>query len=158
MHYIEKGVEVLSALENANTLGRIFAHKQDIITYLLENLMPFSYVAYAKICKSFTGHITFSANNIRTHHPHGMSMLVQNIWESNQEIHDQLTQDKQNKYNLDNFHPPMSPCSRSQCLIPVHRNIPLHVHAHKRCHHCHKWGHICATCPMHPYQYLGHRK
>jgi len=81
MHYIEKGVEVLSMLENTNTLGRIFAHKQDITTYLLENLTPFSYVAYAKICKSFMGHITFSTNDVRTHHPQGMSAPFQNYLE-----------------------------------------------------------------------------
>ena len=81
MQYIKMGVEVLSALENANALGRIFAHEQDITTHLLENLTPSLYVTYAKICKFFTGHITFSTNDAYTHHPRGMSMLAQNIWE-----------------------------------------------------------------------------
>ena len=67
--YIEKGVEVLSVLENTNTLGHIFTHKHNITTYLLKNLMPSSYIVYAKICKSFTGHITHSALNVCTRHP-----------------------------------------------------------------------------------------
>jgi ligand-binding sensor protein len=158
MRYIEKGVEVLSALENANALGRIFAHEQDITTYLLENLTPSLYVMYTKIRKSFMGHITFSATDVHTRHPRGMLMLGQSIWENDQEIRDQLVQKEQDECDMDNFCPPRSPRSRSQCPIPVRRNIPLHVHVRKRCHHCHKWGHIRATCPTRLYQYLGHRK
>ena len=111
MRYIEKGVEVLSALENANALGRIFAHEQDITTHLLENLTPSSYIVYAKIRKFFTGHLTFSASDIRTRHPRGMSMLGQSIWETDQEIRDQCARDEQNECDMDNFCPPRSPRS-----------------------------------------------
>ena len=145
-------------LKNANALGRIFAHEQDITTHLLENLMPSSYVAYAKIRKSFTGHLTFSASDVRTRHPRGMLMLGQSTWENDQEIRDQLVHEEQNDYDSDTFGPRRSPRSQSRHPILVCRNIPLHVHARKRCHHCHKWGHIRATCPTRPYQYLGHRK
>ena len=69
MCYIEKGVEVLSALENANALGCIFTHEHDITTYLLENLIPSSYIMYTKICKSFTRHVTYSALNVCICHP-----------------------------------------------------------------------------------------
>jgi len=69
MHYIEKGVKVLSTLENTNALGRIFTHKHNITTYLLENLTPSSYVMYAKIHKSFTRHIMHFTLNVRMCHP-----------------------------------------------------------------------------------------
>ena len=149
MHYIEKGVEVLSTLENANALGCIFAHKHDITTYLLENLTPSSYIAYAKICKSFTRHIMHSALDVRMRHLRGMSAPFQNYLEDDQELCDQLVQEEQGEpYDYSPLH------SQSHHPIPVHHNILLHVYACKRCHHCHKWGHIRATCPTRPYHRL----
>jgi len=88
MCYVKKGVEVLSALENANALGHIFAHEHDITTYLLKNLMPSSYIVYAKICKSFTGHVMHSALDVCTRHPRGMSAPFQNYLEDDKELCD----------------------------------------------------------------------
>jgi len=105
MCYIEKGVEVLSALKNANALGCIFAHKHDITTYLLENLTPSSYVMYAKIHKSFTGHVTQSTLDVRMCHPQGMSAPFQNYLETDQNACDQLAWEEQGEYNQINFHP-----------------------------------------------------
>ena len=148
MHYIEKGVEILSALENANTLGCIFTHKHDITTYLLENLTPSSYVAYAKIRKSFTRYIMHSTLDICMRHLQDMSAPFQNYLETDQETHDQLIQEERDKYNQIDFRPSYS---QSYHPIPVCHNIPLHMHVCKRCHQCHKWGHIRATCPTCPY-------
>ena len=156
MRYIEKGVEVLSDLENANALGRIFAHENDITTYALEQLTPAAYIEYVKIRGTFNGHVTHSALDVRTHHPRGTSAPFQSYWEKTQEARDQDARDQQDEYDSDTFRPARS--SRSRRPIPVRRNVPLHVHARKRCHRCHKWGHIRATCPTRPYQYLGHRK
>jgi len=57
MHYLEKHMEALSALENANVLGRILAHIEDFDGY------PKAYANFFKAVAPFHGHIMYSGTN-----------------------------------------------------------------------------------------------
>jgi len=150
MQYVEKGVEVLSNLENANVLGHIFAHEHDITQYALEHLTPSAYVAYCKICKSFTGDVTYSATDIRiqTYQSHYLWITYapcQALWryyKDEQAAHNHAAQEEQAICD----HLYTTPTPKHHC-----HNIPLHIHACKRCHSCHEWGHIRAICLTYPY-------
>jgi len=54
MHYLEKHMEALSALENANVLGCILTHIEDFDGY------PKAYTNFFKSVTPFHGHITYS--------------------------------------------------------------------------------------------------
>jgi len=54
MHYLEKCMEALSALKNANILGHILAHIEDFDGY------PKAYANFFKSVAPFHGHITYS--------------------------------------------------------------------------------------------------
>jgi len=57
MHYLEKCMEGLSALKNANILGCILAHIEDFDGY------PKAYANFFKSVAPFHGHITYSSTN-----------------------------------------------------------------------------------------------
>jgi len=57
MYYLERRMEVLSALENANILGRILAHMEDFEGY------PKAYATFFRAVAPFHGHITYSGTN-----------------------------------------------------------------------------------------------
>jgi len=62
MHYLEKRMEALSALENANILGCILAHIEDFDGY------PKAYSNFFKSVAPFHGHITYSGTNTAIDH------------------------------------------------------------------------------------------
>jgi len=62
MHYLEKHMEVLSTLENANVLGCILAHIEDFDGY------PKAYANFFKHIAPFHGHITYSSTNTAIDH------------------------------------------------------------------------------------------
>jgi len=57
MYYLERRMEALSALENANILGRILAHIEDFDGY------PEAYATFFCAVAPFHGHITYSGTN-----------------------------------------------------------------------------------------------
>jgi len=57
MYYLERRMEALSALENANILGRILAHVEDFEGY------PEAYTTFFRAVAPFHGHITYSGTN-----------------------------------------------------------------------------------------------
>ena len=57
MHYLEKHMEALSSLENANILGCILAHVEDFKGY------PQAYANFFKHAAPFRSHITYSSTN-----------------------------------------------------------------------------------------------
>ena len=137
MQYVEKGVEVLSDLENANTLGHIFAHKHDITQYALEHLTPSTYIAYCKIHKLFTSDVTHSVTNVRIqmcqpHHPRITYAPRQALWRYYKDEHATRKQAAQEEQAICN-HLYAAPMPKHRCC-----NIPLHVHACKCCHSCHE--------------------
>ena len=156
MRYLERAVEILSDLENANAVGRILAHEHDINQYALEHLTPSALVAYYKISQSFKGPIAHSAadTRIRTRErpsivslPQGASLKFQKQTKeklSHEELVEQRIRER--------LHSAPGPAKR------LRRNIPLHVHERKRCHRCREWGHIRATCPTRPYKAFERRK
>ena len=61
--YLEKAMEVLSELENANVLGRLLAHTDQLTEALAPN--PDANAQYTKAIKGFSGDITESALDLR---------------------------------------------------------------------------------------------
>jgi len=58
MYYLEKRMEVLSDLKNANMLGRILAHTKEFDGH------PEAYASFFQAVSPFRGHITYSGTNI----------------------------------------------------------------------------------------------
>jgi len=58
MYYLEKRMEVLSNLENANVLGCILAHTEEFDGH------PEAYASFFQAMSPFRGHITYSDTNI----------------------------------------------------------------------------------------------
>ena len=58
MYYLEKQMEVLSDLENANVLGRILAHTEEF------DGQPEAYASFFQAVSPFRGHITYSGTNV----------------------------------------------------------------------------------------------
>jgi hypothetical protein len=161
MRYVERAVEVLTDLENANALGRILAHNGDILEYTMENLNSHATLTYVKIAQSFEGCTVQSALDTRQHHksstmpgiiflPHGATQRFKDAekkrndkWTLNDEIEEQLR-------GCAHTCPTPSRCPRI--------NTPLHLHARKKCYRCHEWGHVAKACPIRPYCRLGSRK
>jgi hypothetical protein len=159
MRYMERAVEILSDLENANALGRIFAHEADITQYLIEHSTPAAYIAYVKIVESFTGQVAHSALDTRTRTPRVITRKTPGIISlprgTTTRVRPQLPSrtlddEIENQLRRDLYKPrkPFRPLT----------NVPLHVHRRKRCHRCHEWGHIRRYCPLRPYTRLGSRK
>ena len=125
IQYIEKGVEVLSDLENANALGRIFTHEHDITQYTLEDLTPSAYVAYCKIRELFTSNVTHLATKAQTCqmcHPQITYAPCHTLWcyhEDEQAARNQAAQEEQAICN----HLYAAPMPKHCC-----HNIPLHIH------------------------------
>jgi hypothetical protein len=68
MRYVERAVEILSDLENANALGRILAHDGDVLEFTMENLTSHAALVYIKIAQSFKGRTVQS--DLDTHPRH----------------------------------------------------------------------------------------
>ena len=72
MQYLEKAMEVLSGLENANVVGRIMAHN-DVMMEELAN-MPGAVPHYLEIVRKFEGEVAKSAADPNINplfsHPH----------------------------------------------------------------------------------------
>jgi hypothetical protein len=161
MRYVERAVEVLSDLENANALGRILAHDGDTLKYTMENLDSHATLAYVKIAQSFKGRTAQSALNTRTRHksttvpgiislPLGTTQHFKNAekkrtdkWTLDDEIEEQLR---------GRAHTRPTPSRHPRA------NTPLHRHERKKCYRCHEWGHVARACPVRPYRKLGLRK
>jgi len=58
MHFLEKRMEVLSDLKNANILGHILAHTEEF------DGQPEAYASFFKAVSPFRGHITYSGTNV----------------------------------------------------------------------------------------------
>jgi hypothetical protein len=64
MQYLEKSMEVLSELENANVVGRILCH-EEIIADTIRDSDPLALIPFQRVANSFHGDITQSATDTR---------------------------------------------------------------------------------------------
>jgi len=136
-------MEALSALENANVLGRILAHVEDFEGY------PEAYATFFRAVAPFHGHITYSGTNTAIDRYMSSAIALGPPASA--------------------CHPDFVPI-RVPCPLPItnadHIRI-LHDHVRdirkyqnekptltgprstkdKRCHKCHQLGHIRRECP-----------
>jgi len=143
MYYLERCMEALSALENANVLGRILAHVEDFKGY------PEAYATFFHAVTPFHGHITYSGTNtaIDRYMSRAIALsppasactpaftpvrvpcpLLTNYANQTCILHDHVRDIRkyQNRKST-----PVGPCSTKS----------------KRCHKCHQLGHIHRECP-----------
>jgi len=135
-------MEALSALKNANILGRILAHIEDLDGY------PEAYTNFFHAVAPFHSHITYSSTNTAIDHYMSRAIALGLPASACTSMHTPV-------------HTPSIPS------IPYADQIrTLHGHAHnlcmyqkkpipagprstktKRCHKCHQLGHIHCECP-----------
>jgi len=136
-------MEALSALKNANVLGRILAHMEDFKGY------PEAYATFFRAVAPFHGHITYSGTN--TAIDHNMSSMI--------------TLSLPTSACRPEFVPIRVPCplptnyaNQIRVLHNHTRDIRKYQNKKptltglcstksKRCHKCHQLGHIRCECP-----------
>jgi hypothetical protein len=161
MRYLERAVEILSDLENANALGRILAHDGDILEFTMENLTPHAAFAYVKIASSFTGRTVQSALDTRPRHKSTTTPGIISLPLGATQRFKKAEQGRTNTWTLDDeIEEQLGPRVRARPTRPRHPrvNTPLQRHERKKCFRCRDWGHIARACPLRPYQKLGSRK
>jgi hypothetical protein len=156
MHYLERSMEVLSDLENANVLGRILAHHEEF------DDNPKAYAAFFLKVAPFRGHITNSGRDT-TVDPYAADLLAFGPPAS--------------ACSVSPLHPPylsyaeaLKKSTRDYSSAPrpaTRRKMPRRAfsatssttsssrsgrsfcgsHKTKRCHKCQKIGHIRRECP-----------
>jgi hypothetical protein len=149
MRYTERAVDLLSTLENANALGRIFAHEMDITQYCLDHLTPDAYFEYCKQRQDFMGEVTRSALDTRVIKRAKPSRIISLPHDATRRYAKRAharynALDAEEEHIRRGLHCPPAPKRLRR------DNVPLHIHARKQCHRCMEWGHIRATCPTRP--------
>ena len=129
---------VLSELENANILGRLLAHTDQLAEALAPN--PDANAQYIKVIKGFTGNITESALDQCINHYRSA------IEEQGEPIPDYIIDEEYAKRQciLDDRKATIRRCCEKQCT--THTAI-FPVHTRKQCFQCGHYSHIRAYCP-----------
>ena len=167
--FLEKAMCVLSEMENANILGRLYAHEEDIFHSLTANQVAAA--RFLRIQQSFDGFITESALNPRPNNYRNtrrgssgapLDPKFQTRWaepitpeesedplrEEADRIEDHL-RSKLHERNRGRFiypstHASVRPTPRFNKLKD--KTPFIHYHA-GRCYNCHHRGHVRAQCP-----------
>ena len=160
-HYLERSVEVLSDLENANILGRILAHHEDF------DGNPKAYAAFFLKVSPFRGHVTNSGRDT-TVDPYAASLMSFGPPASackpvSKALRPWLTYAEALKSSF--FAPPRAPRSMLPCYSPRSSRTPSTASTastsskswsntyydkkskSKRCYRCKRTGHIRQDCP-----------
>jgi len=143
MYYLERCMEALSALENANVLGCILAHVEDFKGY------PEAYATFFRTVAPFHGHIMYSSTNTTidrymssaialslpasTCRPEFIPVRIPCPLPITNADHIRILHDHVHDiHKYQNKKPtPVAPCS----------------HKSKHCHKCNQLGHIRRECP-----------
>jgi len=142
MYYLERHMEALSALENANILGRILAHVEDFEGY------PEAYATFFCAVAPFHGHITYSGTNTAIDRymsgaialgppasactPTHIPVRIPSIPSISNADQIRILHDHAHNLRMYQKKPtPVGPRSTKS----------------KRCHKCHQLGHIRRECP-----------
>jgi hypothetical protein len=163
MHYLERSMEVLSDLENANILGRILAHHEDF------NDNPKAYTTFFTKIAPFKGHVTNSgrdttvdpyAAGLISFGPPASAYTVSNMYYTPLLIYAEAV--KKSRAPPSTPHaPPTMPRAMLNVLCHDMPRPALSTssttlsncstisgrHRSKRCHKCHILGHIRQECP-----------
>ena len=131
-------MEVLSELENANVLGRLLAHTDQLAEALAPN--PDANAQYIKAIKGFAGDITKSALDPCINH------YRSTVEEQGEPIPNYILGEEYAKRQ----------CILDDCKATIRRHhekqqtthaAVFPVHTHKQCFRCGHYGHICTHCP-----------
>jgi len=143
MYYLERHMEALSVLKNANVLGCILAHMEDFEGY------PKAYATFFHAIAPFHGHITYSGTNTAIDHYMSGAIAL----------------GPPASACTPTFTPVCVPCplptnyANQICILHDHthdickyqnRKPTLagpHSNKSKHCHKCHQLGHIRHECP-----------
>ena len=142
-HYLERRMEALSALENANILGRILAHTEEF------EGQPEAYASFFRAAAPFHGHVTYSGTNSNIdRYMSGAIAFGPPAGECHSPVrkpsYRELTNaDIVNAYNSPSF----AKISTYKAPIPSGPRSNLR----KRCHKCRARGHIRRDCPTRKY-------
>jgi hypothetical protein len=132
-HHLEKSIQALDFLENANILGRLIAHTEEF------DDNPTAYAAFFHAVTPFKGHVTYSGSNTQID-PSLTNHLTLGPPSSAVTVRKRMMYSKPFADTAKTSSKGSSGPSRTE------RNKP----SGKRCHKCRKIGHIRKNCPMKP--------
>jgi len=142
MYYLERRMEALSALKNANVLGRILAHMEDFEGY------PEAYATFFRAIAPFHGHITYSGTNTAIdHYMSGAIALGPPASACTSMRTPVRTPNIPSIPNADQIHI-LHDHARNLCMYQKKPTPtgPCSTKS-KRCHKCRQLGHIRRECP-----------
>jgi len=143
MYYLERRMEVLSALENANVLGHILAHIEDFDGY------PEAYATFFHAITPFHGHITYSGTNTAIDHYMSRAIalgLPASVCTSmHTPVHTPSIPSIPNADQIHILHDHVCDICKYQNRKPTLAGP--HSTKAKRCHKCCQYGHIRCECP-----------
>jgi hypothetical protein len=156
MHYLERSMEVLSDLENANVLGRILAHHEEF------DDNPKAYAAFFLKVAPFRGYITNSGRDT-TVDPYAADLLAFGPPASACRVSPPhppyLSYAEALKKSTRDYSSAPRPATRCEMPRPAFSTTSSNTssscsgcsfcgsHKTKRCHKCQKIGHIRRECP-----------
>ena len=143
MYYLERRMEALSALENANVLGRILAHVEDFKGY------PEAYATFFHAIAPFHSHITYSSTNTAINHYMSRAITLGLPASACTPTHTPVCMPRipsiTNADQIRILHDHVCDIRKYQNRKPTPAG--LHSNKNKRCHKCHQLGHIHHKCP-----------
>jgi len=143
MYYLERRMEALSALKNANVLGCILAHMEDFEGY------PEAYATFFRAVAPFHSHIMYSGTNTAIdRYMSGAIALgppASACTPAFTPVHVPcpLLTNYTNQIRILHDH------THDICKYQNRKPTPAGPRSNKskRCHKCHQLGHICRECP-----------
>ena len=132
-------MEALSALENANVLGRILAHVEDFEGY------PEAYATFFCAITPFHGHITYSGTNTAIDRYMSGAIALGPPASACTPVRTPDISPITNADHIRILHDHVRDIRKYQNRKPT--PIGPHSNKSKRCHKCHQLGHIRCECP-----------
>jgi len=139
MYYLERRMEALSALENANVLGRILAHVEDFEGY------PEAYATFFRAVAPFHGHITYSGTNTAIDRYMSGAIALGPPASVCTPVRIPNISPITNADHIRILHDHVRDIRKYQNKKPT--PVATRSHKSKRCHKCNQLGHIRCECP-----------
>ena len=142
MYYLERHMEVLSVLKNANVLGCILAHMEDFEGY------PEAYATFFRAVTPFHSHITYSGTNTAIDHymsrAIALGLPASTCTPTHISVHMPHIPSITNADQIHILHDHVHDICKYQNKKPT----PAGPRSNKtkRCHKCHQLRHICCEC------------
>jgi hypothetical protein len=140
--YEDRANDVLTGLENANVLGRLMAHLDILHTAMEDGDDEAAYHHFSRAVRGFTQPVTQSATNTCINPFLSPPDPRKDRYQGPIIPDGPVLRDDSRKHALPWWERPRWIYSRPPCSTAQRTSF-----TRKRCHKCHKWGHIRATCP-----------